>query len=177
MMKKAMGMMLLAVVAGLYAGDEVNFNKNFATDENGKIVQWKFNENQEFIPLGKVEAIQGKEGNNGIRITSTGKNVHYYCNTMFPVESGDSLKFTAKVSGSGQLALGGYFYGEKRVFAFGTYPFFSITQEEQPIEKTLVIEQQAGRPAVVSGLIALVASAGSDIRISDLNVEVIRKKK
>lgn len=160
-------------------GDEIFFNSQFEKDKTGKIAQWKLNENGEYKPLGNVSA----EGN-VLKLSSTGKAIHFYSDTNFDVKKGDTLRITLRAEGKGQVGFGAYFYGskedknEKGHFSYGTYPHFAVSAEPKVFTQDFIVGGVGAKPDVEikRGRIVLCADKGSEVKISDLKAEVISKE-
>lgn len=179
MMKTTFFAAALSTVSLFTFGDEIFFNNQFEKDKAGKIAQWKFNEIDEYKPLGNVSA----EGN-VLKLSSTGKAIHYYSDTNFDVKKGDTLRISLRAEGKGKVGFGAYFYGsrkgknEKGVFSYGIYPHFEVSAEPKVFTQDFIVGGAGANPGVEiqNGRIVLCADKGSEVKISDLKAEIINKE-
>ncbi len=166
----------LSATALFTFGDEIFFNNQFEKDKDSKIIHWQLNENSEYKPFGDVSAENGV-----LKLTSTGKAIHFYSNTNFDIKKGDILRITLRAEGKGRFGFGAYFYGTRKDrkgkghFSYGDYPQFPLSAEPKTFTRDFSVGGTNANPSVEidSGRIVLCADKGSEVKISDLKAEIL----
>ncbi|MFA6816618.1 MAG: hypothetical protein WCS73_10030 [Lentisphaeria bacterium] len=157
-------LLVFLFIGGGFCAD-FTLNHRFLPDDDGGIIDWRFNPAKQFQPLGKAECVM-QNGQPGVKLTATEAFCAIYAKNRISAKPGDKFSLTGMASGKGKIAIGFYMYS-KGLWRGSLEKWFNVSEKNIPISHDFEIKSTVTDKDINYITIMIMVKKPSEVTLSE----------